>query len=51
MDLIFSEGIATVWGNVVYAMNEMGFAVRFVFGSEVDQQAVQRLIRNPQTEV
>ena len=48
MDLIFSEGIATFWGNVVYALNEMGFAVRFVFGSEADQEAVARLIRNAQ---
>src|SRR5437763_3997211 len=48
MDLVFSEGIATFWGNVVYAINEMGFAVRFVFGSEADQQAVERLIRNAQ---
>jgi len=48
IDLISSEGIAIVWGNVVYAMNEMGFAVRFVFGSEADQQAVERLVRNTQ---
>ena len=45
MDLIFSEGIATFWGNVVYAINEMGFAVRFVFGSEADKQAIERVIR------
>ena len=46
MDLIFADGIAAFWGNVVYAINEMGFAVRFVFGSEADQQAVERFIRN-----
>ena len=46
MDLIFSDEIATLWGNVVYAMNEMGFAVRFVFGSEADKQAVERVIRS-----
>ena len=36
--------IATLWGNVVYVINEMGFAVRFVFGSEADQQLIERLI-------
>jgi len=46
MDLMSSEGAATLWGNVVYAINEMGFAVRFVFGSETDQQTVERLIHN-----
>lgn len=46
MDLIAADGIKTFWGNVVYAINEMGFAVRFVFGSEGDQQAVERIIRN-----
>jgi len=48
MDLVLGEGIAAFWGNVVYAMNEMGFAVRFVFGSEAEQQAVELLIRNAQ---
>ena len=36
--------IATLWGNVVYVINEMGFAVRFVFGSEADQQLIERVI-------
>ena len=48
MDLISGDGIATLWGNVVYTINEMGFAVRFVFGSETDQQAVERAIRSAQ---
>ena len=46
MDLISAHGIATFWAHVVYAINEMGFAIRFVFGSEADQQAVERIIRN-----
>ena len=44
MDLISNDGIATLWGNVVYTINEMGFAVRFVFGSEADKQTVERVI-------
>ena len=48
MDLIFSDEIATLWGNVVYTIHEMGFAVRFVFGSEADKQTVERVISNAQ---
>ena len=48
MDLISNNGIATLWGNVVYAINEMGLAIRFVFGSEADKQAVERVTRNAQ---
>ena len=48
MDLISGDGIATLWGNVVYAIKEMGLAIRFVFGSEADQQAVERVIHNAQ---
>jgi hypothetical protein len=48
MDLICGDGIATLWGNVVYTITEMGFAVRFVFGSEKDKQAVARVVSNAQ---
>ena len=48
MVLISNDEIATLWGNIVYAINEMGLAVRFVFGSEADKQAVERVIRNAQ---
>jgi PilZ domain len=48
MELISSDGIAGLWGNVVYAINEMGFAVRFVFGSEADRETVERVIRSTQ---
>ena len=44
MDLISNDGITTLWGNVVYTIHEMGFAVRFVFGSEADKQTVERVI-------
>jgi len=40
--------MTTLWGNVVYNINEMGFAVRFVFGSEADEQIIERVIRNVQ---
>ena len=43
MNIVLPNEIATVWGNVVYTISEMGFAVRFVFGSEADQQLIQRM--------
>ena len=44
MDLSLPDQAMTFWGNVVYAVSEMGFAVRFVFGSEADKQTVERVI-------
>lgn len=39
-----AEEAVSLWGQVVYAIAEMGFALRFVFRSEADQNALQRLI-------
>jgi hypothetical protein len=44
MDLSLPDQVTTFWGNVVYAVDEMGFAVRFVFGSEADKELLQRVI-------
>jgi len=38
----------TLWGNVVYKISEMGFAIRFVFGSGTDLQLIERVISNIQ---
>ena len=43
--LVVSGEPTTLWGSVVYSISEMGFAVRFVFASETDRQAIDRLIR------
>ena len=48
LELMLAGDVTTLWGNVVYNINEMGFAVRFVFGSEADEQIVERVIRNVQ---
>ena len=48
LELMLAGDMTTLWGNVVYNINEMGFAVRFVFGSEADEQIVERVIRNVQ---
>jgi len=44
MDLSLPDQVMTFWGNVVYEVSEMGFAVRFVFGSEADKESLARVI-------
>jgi hypothetical protein len=44
MDLSLPDEVMTFWGNVVYGISEMGFAVRFVFGSEADKESLARVI-------
>ena len=46
MNILLPSEMATLWGNVVYTINEMGFAVRFVFGSEADEELIERVIAN-----
>ncbi|MFN2579119.1 MAG: PilZ domain-containing protein [Pyrinomonadaceae bacterium] len=48
LELMLPGEVTTLWGNVVYDISEMGFAVRFVFGTEADQQIVDRVINNVQ---
>src|SRR5690242_19649766 len=45
LELMLPGEVTTLWGNVVYTLSEMGFAVRFVFESEADEQIVERLIQ------
>ncbi len=42
------EEIASLWGQVVYAVAEMGFALRFAFADEDERHALERLIDNLQ---
>jgi hypothetical protein len=46
INIVLPSQMATLWGNIVYAIGEMGFAVRFVFGSEADRELVERVIAN-----
>ena len=48
MNIMLPHEIATIWGNVVYGIGEMGFAVRFVSGSEADKELIQRVTANIQ---
>lgn len=36
--------MATAWGQVIYAIAEMGFAVRFVFARDQDKDSLIQLI-------
>ena len=40
----FPDHLVFAWGDVVYAVPEMGFALRFVFHEENDRRALQNLI-------
>src|SRR5436853_1046820 len=44
LELMLAGEVTALWGNVVYNISEMGFAVRFVFESEADEQIVERVI-------
>jgi hypothetical protein len=44
LQITFPRDVGIVWGRVVYAVAEIGFALRFVFGSEDDKRALDRLI-------
>ena len=48
MNIVLPAEMATLWGSVVYTISEMGFAVRFVFGSEADKELIERVIANSQ---
>ena len=34
----------TFWANVVYGISEMGFAVRFIFASDAEQESLEQVI-------
>ena len=44
LEIHSADEAVSLWGQVVYSIAEMGFALRFVFRSEDDQNAVKRLI-------
>src|SRR6185436_8970371 len=43
LDLRVSDEMLTVWGTVVYAINEMGFAVRFLFGGQEEEDFIKAI--------
>lgn len=44
LEIVLPDQIALVWGHVVYAIAEMGFALRFAFNSDDEMAALAGLI-------
>jgi len=48
LDLLVADEIVMVWGTVVYALPEMGFAIRFLFGGR-DEEVFMKALRTLET--
>lgn len=48
LEIDFGAHSVFVWGNVVYRVAEMGFALRFVFSEENERRSVANLIEKLQ---
>src|SRR2546425_8918240 len=46
LEIHFPEGLASLWGEVVYSIAEMGFAIRFKFASKSERRALNKLIES-----
>jgi PilZ domain len=44
LEIDFGDHLVFAWGDVVYAVEEMGFALRFVFSEENEARALAKLI-------
>jgi hypothetical protein len=44
LQIDFPRNVGIVWGQVVYSVAEIGFALRFTFGNEEDRRLLTRLI-------
>src|SRR5437660_10040723 len=40
LEIHFPEGVTSLWGEVVYSMAEMGFAIRFKFAGEEERRSL-----------
>ena len=46
LEIHFPKHLVFVWGQVVYRVEELGFALRFVFGEESETRSLRKLIEN-----
>ena len=46
LEISFPQEVASLWGQVVYAVGEIGFALRFAFGDQADKDSLGRLIES-----
>ena len=44
LEVNFPQEVVSLWGQVVYTIAEMGFALRFAFGDEADKRVLDGLI-------
>ena len=47
LEIYFPNQIAFVWGQIVYAVAEMGFALHFTFSNDSEMRELASLIGNP----
>jgi PilZ domain len=45
LEILFPDEVASLWGEVVYDIVEMGFALRFKFGGETEKLRLDKLIQ------
>ena len=43
-EVVLNDQVVPLWGQVIYRISEMGFAVRFVFEGEDDERFLNQLI-------
>jgi hypothetical protein len=46
MEMLLPNEVVTLWGNVVYSISEMGFAVHFLCESPADEQSLGLVLKN-----
>ncbi len=44
LSIEFPDHLVLAWGEVVYALPEVGFALRFIFNQENEERALHKLI-------
>lgn len=51
MEMLLGEEVASLWGNVVYTISEMGFAVHFLCNSPADEHSLQLVLKHVNLDV
>ena len=46
LEISFPQETASLWGHVVYAVAEIGFALRFAFADDADSHSLSQLIES-----
>ena len=46
LEISFPQATASLWGHVVYAVAEIGFALRFAFADDADSHSLSQLIES-----